>query len=195
MTITFKLLPALLLAGAAASAQQTAYDFKTVLRPESQIGGSNFKGATIGSAAINDEGEVAFIAHWNDRYSAAQNFVFTLRRLVAKEGDLLAYGKIASIALYGHLAISPHGIVAFEATEGAATDMDIFVERQALVEASAAAGKDLFLNERDEPVISPRKTDSKEGPFAMLPANHRGQFLIAINAADGPYLVVATPKK
>jgi hypothetical protein len=193
MTITLKLLPALLLAGAAASAQQT-YDFKTVLHPESHIGGYSFGGATIGGAAINDEGEVAFIAHWNNPYSAARNFVFTLRRLVAKEGDLLAYKTIASIAFYGHLAISPHGIVAFEGSGAGETDADIFVERQPLIEASAAAGKDLSLNERDETVISPRKTGSEVGPFSMLPANHRGQFVIAINTAEGPYLIVGTPK-
>src|SRR5579863_7225921 len=105
MTIMLKLLPALVLAGVAASAQQTAYDFKTVLRPESQIGGYSFRGATLGSAAINDQGEVALIVHWIG-YTQSQNYVFTLRRLVAKEGDALEYGMITAIALYGHIAIS-----------------------------------------------------------------------------------------
>lgn len=193
MTITLKLLPALLLAGAAASTQQTAYDFKIVLRPESEIGGSNFRGDSVGSAAINDEGEVAFIIHRNGY--AAQNAVFTLRRLVAKEGDSLDYyGTITRIVLNGRLAISPHGIVAFEGSEGAAFDTDIFVERRALIEASAAQGKELFLNEQDEPVIFPRKADREAGPFAMVPRNHRGQFVIAINTTEGPYLIVGTPK-
>jgi len=99
----------------AVKAQQpaTRYAFRAVARPGSIIGGRTLaKEAVIGSAAINDAGEVAFVAK---EPSPERVTVFTSRRLVAREGDVVGGKYIVLIPPDAILAINNAGQVAYEA--------------------------------------------------------------------------------
>ena len=99
----------------AVTAQQpsTRYEFHTVAQPGTIIGGRTFTRETvIGSAALNDAGEAAFIAKAPSPQPVA---VFTSRRIVAKEGDVIGGKYIVLIPPDAILAINNAGQVAYEA--------------------------------------------------------------------------------
>jgi hypothetical protein len=97
----------------AVKAQQPRYAFRTVAQPGTIIGGRTFTRETvIGSAALNDAGEAAFIAKEPSPHPVA---VFTSRRIVAKEGDVIGGKYIVLIPPDAILAINNAGQVAYEA--------------------------------------------------------------------------------
>lgn len=96
----------------AGQAQQpsTRYAFHTVAQPGTIIGGRTFTRETvIGSAALNDAAEVAFVAK---APSPQPVTVFTSRRIVAKEGDVIGGKYIVLIPADAILAINNAGQVA-----------------------------------------------------------------------------------
>jgi hypothetical protein len=192
MTIIIRLLPALLLAGVL-SAQTTAYEFRTVLRPGMNIGGHVFTADTIGNAAISDTGEVAFIARWpegNQNHAA----VFSLHRLVASEGDVIDGQTVAYIPLYSKLSINGSGTVAYEAFCVFSEDLHLFIERHHILAPSD--NPDFRLSDEGQIIIGPPLVaceSSKCSALPMLPHNKRGQVVIALNTAQGPFLLVGTP--
>jgi hypothetical protein len=114
-TITHVILIAALALPTAVTAQQpsTRYAFHTVAQPGTIIGGRTFTRETvIGSAAINDAAEVAFVAKAPSPQPVA---VFTSRRIVAREGDVIGGKYIVLIPADGILAINNAGQVAYEA--------------------------------------------------------------------------------
>jgi hypothetical protein len=97
----------------AVKAQQPRYAFRTVAQPGTIIGGRTFTRETvIGSAALNDAGEAAFIAKAPSPQPVA---VFTSRRIVAKEGDVIGGKYLVLIPPDAILAINNAGQVAYEA--------------------------------------------------------------------------------
>ena len=184
-----QLLPAILLAGVL-SAQTTAYEFRIVLHPAMTIGGHVFSADTIGNAAISDTGEIAFVARWpeGNRNHAA---VFSLHRLVATEGDVIDSQTLAYIPLDSKLSINGSGAVAYEAFCIFSEDLHLFVERRHILVPSD--NPDFTLNDKGQIVMPvPSCESAKCGPFSMLPHNNRGQIVIALNTAQGPFLLVGT---
>lgn len=114
-TIAHVILIAALALPTAVTAQQpsTRYAFHTVAQPGTIIGGRTFTRETvIGSAALNDAAEVAFVAK---APSPQPVTVFTSRRIVAKEGDVIGGKYIVLIPADAILAINNAGQVAYEA--------------------------------------------------------------------------------
>jgi hypothetical protein len=100
------------LASIAANAQ--TFNLRTVLRPGTTIGGHAFADdTTIDTTALNDRGDVAFVASWFEG-NQKRTAVFTSSRIVAREGDVID-GKILERIIGTTLAINNRGQVAFEA--------------------------------------------------------------------------------
>jgi hypothetical protein len=124
---------AVMLACVGALAQQPqppALTLTPVLAPGMTIGGHSFTQDTaVGSAVINDGGEVAFIARWTEN-QRERGGVFTLHRIVAMEGDVLDGEGITLIDVGAPLAINAGGQVGFAAffTHGDINE-GVFVER------------------------------------------------------------------
>lgn len=97
----------------AVKAQQPSYEFRSVVQPGAIIGGRTFiAGTTIGSVALSDAGEAAFIA---SETGPAPKTVFTTRRIVARQGDEIGGKIIVLLADDAVLQINEAGQVAFEA--------------------------------------------------------------------------------
>jgi len=186
---------------------EPAYTFKTVLRPGMTIPGHTFgPNDTIGSAAINETGEVALIAHWLE-YPKDRTGVFTLHRMVAKEGDAADFADISYISLNARIAINVLGTVAYEAVAAQNDFPAIFIERTVAMSMPSpnpslldfALGDDGELIMRDKPscakVNLSAETLAACAPLAMLASNHRGQVVIPINTPQGPFLLVGTPER
>jgi hypothetical protein len=117
-TITHVFLVAALALPTVVKAQQpsTRYAFRTVAQPGTIISGRTFTRETIiGSAALNDSGEVAFVATEPSPQPIAVFTVFTSRRIVAREGDVIGGKHILLIPSDAILAINSAGQVAYEA--------------------------------------------------------------------------------
>jgi hypothetical protein len=117
-TIAHVFLIAALALPTAVKAQQpsTRYVFRTVAQPGTIIGGRTFTRETvIGSAALNDSGEVAFVASESTSRPNTVFTVFTSRRIVAREGDVIGGKYILLIPPDAILAINNAGQVAYEA--------------------------------------------------------------------------------
>jgi hypothetical protein len=117
-TIAHVILVTALALPTAVKAQQpsTRYAFHTVAQPGTIIGGRTFTRETIiGSAALNDSAEVAFVASEPSPLPIAVFAVFTSRRVVAREGDVVGGKYIALIPADAILAINNAGQVAYEA--------------------------------------------------------------------------------
>jgi hypothetical protein len=94
----------------------TRFAFRTVAQPGTIIGGRTFTRETvIGSAALNDAAEVAFVASEPSPLPIAVFAVFTSRRIVAREGDVIGGKYILLIPPDAILAINNAGQVAYEA--------------------------------------------------------------------------------
>jgi len=133
-TKTF-LLPAVAMATFSLHAQpaKLLFDLHPVLAPGATIAGHVFdRFTTVDEAVINDAGEVAFVAHWQayGRGKQPASAVFTLHRLVASNEGTIDGKNILGIITDGHLAISPAGVVAYEAFYDTGDVPGIFVERQ-----------------------------------------------------------------
>ena len=86
------------------------------MQPGTIIGGRTFTRETIiGSAALNDSAEVAFVASEPSPQPIAVFTVFSSRRIVAREGDVVGGKYILLIPANAILAINNAGQVAYEA--------------------------------------------------------------------------------
>jgi hypothetical protein len=188
-----QLLPAILLAGVTALAQHSpAYKFTTVLRPGMTISGHVFSADTIGNTAISDSGDVAFVARWPEG-NQNRAAVFSPYRLVASEADVIDSQTVAYIPLYSKLSINGSGTIAYEAFCTLSEELHLFIERHHFVVPSD--NPDFTLNDKGQIVMPvPSCESAKCGPFSMLPHNNRGQIVIALNTAQGPFLLVGTPR-
>jgi hypothetical protein len=101
--------------GPAVKAQQpsTRYLFRSVVQPGAVIGTRTFTAqTTIGSAVLNDAGEVAFVAA---EPGASSGAVFTSHRIVARQGDVIDGRIIVLLPMEAVLAINNANQVAYEA--------------------------------------------------------------------------------
>ena len=115
-TITHAVLITALALSAVKAQPSAGYVFRTVAQPGSIIGGRTFTEKTIiGSAALNDVAEVAFVASVPSPLPIAVFAVFTSRRIVAREGDVIGGKHILLIPPDAILAINNAGQVAYEA--------------------------------------------------------------------------------
>jgi hypothetical protein len=95
-------------------ASAPAFDFRSVVEPGTTIDGHTFTPDTIfGSVALNDQGDFAFIAHWNS--PTEQEALFTSRGIVARTGDVIDGHYINAIPMDAKIAINNLGQIAFEA--------------------------------------------------------------------------------
>ena len=90
---------------------QVRFEYRTVLQPGAVIAGHELTPQTvIGSAAINDNGEAVFVAS-----GPGLPAVFTLHRIVARQGDIIDGKFITLLAHDARIAINNAGQVAWEA--------------------------------------------------------------------------------
>jgi hypothetical protein len=174
-----------------------SYDFRPVLGPGAIIAGHSFdRNTRIDTAVINDSGEVAFTAHWPIRgeyYPTAS--VFTLRRLVADGHGVLDGKRLMSISHDARIAISPSGLVAFEAFYDPPDAPGIFVENHyAFTPGEIPDLKFFGFSVTDDRLVHMEGPCDKCKPLPMLSRNRRGQIVIPLNTNDGPYIIVATPR-
>ena len=112
-TIVFLIAALALTPAVKAQQPSTAYEFQSVVQPGAFIGGRTFiAGTTIGSVALSDAGEAAFIA---GETGPAPKTIFTTRRIVARQGDEIGGKIIVLLADDAVLQINEAGQVAFEA--------------------------------------------------------------------------------
>jgi hypothetical protein len=126
-----------------------AYRFETLI-PGTPMGDNTFDpDAVVDGTAINDAGEVAFVAHWLDG-SVERAAVFTTKRIVASEGELIG-GKAISGISAACLTINSAGQVAYEATftDLSGSQTGVFVEKRFLLALSngGTAGDFVFTND------------------------------------------------
>jgi hypothetical protein len=125
MTIkTSLLITTALLASLTLNAQQPTSNltFRAVLLPGMSIGGATFTSeTTLRGVALNDAGEIVFVAWVTEPYVG--NAIFTSQRAVARAGDVIDGKHIALIANDAAVAINASGQVAYEAWYGDTTDI------------------------------------------------------------------------
>lgn len=93
-----------------------AYDFQAIVQPGMTIGGHTFTPqTTIDAVALNDAGEVAFLAHWNDAGSNGHAAVFASQKIVAAEGSTIDGKYVWLLPPDSHIAINASGQIAYEA--------------------------------------------------------------------------------
>jgi hypothetical protein len=132
---------------------QTAYRFEA-LTSDPTIGDYSLdSNAVIDATAINDAGEVAFIAHWAAG-TAERSAVFTTKHIVASQGEVVGERTITSISP-ASLAINNAGQVAYEATyaEPSGSRTGIFVEKCFILELSGGGAADDFIFSNDGRVL------------------------------------------
>lgn len=116
--ITTQFLIATLLALSALKAQAppSAFTFRPLVQPGMTIGNHTFTGDTeIDGVALNDSGEIAFIARWSDPGSGQEHSaVFTSRRLIAQDRETVD-GKALTTIVKDSVAINNAGQCAYEA--------------------------------------------------------------------------------
>lgn len=119
-----------LLALRTAWAQPANYRFTPLVSTGATIAGHAFTPATsVEGVALNDVGEIAFVARWQEG-GRERTAVFTSKRLVARDGDQIDGKPPLTRILANSLSINSGGTVAFEAViGGAVTHTAIFVER------------------------------------------------------------------
>src|ERR1017187_1095147 len=95
---------------------QSVFEFHVVAQPGMTIGGHTFTPTTtIQSVALNDAGEVAFIARWTDAGTEHAS-VFTADRIIATEGDVIEFNRIGTITKDCTVAINNAGQIAYTIT-------------------------------------------------------------------------------
>jgi hypothetical protein len=179
--MVLSLLVTLLLSTAARSQQpSSAYDFRVVAQPGMTIDGHHFTPDTvIGSVALNDKGDCAFIAQWKDPTGYVRGSVFTPTRFVADEAEVFPGLYTESIPSDGHLAINAAGQVAFELiySEAGSNPQNwdgIFVEGQlALRRSLDAEGSPFTLTDDGQVIPGPQKAGAAPAP--PTPATSQGK--------------------
>ena len=189
-------------------AQQTtpAYDFRVIAEPGTVIGARTFARATsIGRVAINDSGEIAFIA---SEAGPAPPAVLTSRRVVAKQGDVIDGKIILSIEPDAAIAINNAGQVAYEA---------FYADAKEIRPSEEPTGHGIFVDNRLEfgvpfghalpafrltgngwvviriPSLKASRGKKRFASSQPFPMNRRGQIAIPVNFPNGFLLLLGTP--
>ena len=117
---------------------QPANSPKTLIAGSTDDARSLNPNAVIDVVTVNDAGEVAFIAHWTEG-NVERTGVFTSKRTVVREGDLIGDKSIAHI-IVSSLAINHAGQVAYEAgySDRGGTQGGVFVDKRFLFTLCAA---------------------------------------------------------
>jgi hypothetical protein len=161
----------------AAKAQQPTptYSFRPIVQPGMTIADHRFTDDTaVNDIALNDAGEVGFIAGWTIPGEEIEHTgVFTSRRIVARDGDVVG-GKSLMTIVSGSLAINNAGRVAYEADffQPPAVARGVFLDREfvfAINPNVAGTGPDFILTEDGK--ILPRPGLRLELPPAAAPAS------------------------
>jgi hypothetical protein len=137
MTKTLLLVTAFLsCSGVWAQPPTSAFDLRPVLQPGMNIGGHIFgKETVLYRAAINDAGEIVFSACCDD--SNRDMAIFTSRRIVVKQGDVVDARIIVPIRSEGVVAINNAGQVAYEA---------YFSDTRTVAEGGEPSGRGIFVD-------------------------------------------------
>jgi len=133
------LVTALALSPAVKAQPSTGYVFRSVAQAGGRIGDRTFTEKTIiGSAALNDAAEIAFVASEPSPQPIAVFTVFTLRRAVAREGDVIGGKHILLIPPDAILAINNAGQVAYEAW---------YADTREMAMSNEASGRGIFVDD------------------------------------------------
>jgi hypothetical protein len=162
--------------GPAVKAQQPSnpYVFRNVVQPGTVIGARTFTAQTaIGSAALNDAGEVAFVAGETGTASGA---VFTSHRIVARQGDVIDGRIIVLLPMEAILAINNANQVAYEAW---------YADSREIAMSGKVSGRAMFV---DNHLASTEIFDARGGaaPFILTDDGR----IVLLNPSPEP----ATPK-
>jgi len=151
----------------ASGAESSRFDFNAVAKPGASIGGHTFSSrASVGSVALNNAGDAAFIVYDGD--GPESGAVYTAKRIAAKSGDAMGGKVVMSIPQGAHVAINDAGQVAFEAwyadnkqvaTAGAFSGLGVFVGDQLVLKTS--------LGEKETP---PAFTLGEDGQVSLADA-------------------------
>ena len=159
---------------ASAQAETPRFQFRAVVQPGTTIAGRTFTPASaIGAAAVNDAGEVAFIVS----EAGVPPTLFTSRRIVARQGDLVGGKFIVLLPHDGILAINNAGQVAYEAW---------YADSRELATAGDASGRGIFV---DDHLASDEVFDA-HGNAALFILTEDGRIALE---RPGPVRVPANP--
>jgi hypothetical protein len=168
---TSLLLPAALLASLSLRAQ--TFEFRPVVQPGLTIAGHRFTEDTaIVEAAINDNGEFAFIATFAED-DGPHTAVFTSQRIVARQDDVIDAKFIASFPPHAGVALNTAGQVAFEAVYTENRDarglgeIGIFVENRLAVHMPRLYGPVAFSLTDDGRVELKQQTPPRQAPASQ----------------------------
>jgi hypothetical protein len=124
----------------------------------------------------------------------ASNFAVSSLNLLLKTTDkrLVSNGQgfIEGVALLGiplnaRIAISPSGVVAYQAFYDVGDGPGIFVERRAAAYSDPSDQNPADFAVDDEGRVSKGRS---------FTTNSRGQIVIPVNTREGPYLLIGTPR-
>jgi hypothetical protein len=114
---------------------QVRFEYRTVLQPGAVIAGHELPPQTvIGSAATNDNGEAVFVAS-----GPGLPAVFTLHRIVARQGDIIDGKFITLLVADARIAINNAGQVAWEAW---------YADDKNTAASGEASGRGIFVDSR-----------------------------------------------
>jgi hypothetical protein len=177
------------------------------------IGGHTFTAATtIQSVALNDAGDVAFIARWID---AGIEYVSVLAtdRIVIKEGDGTEYHRIASIPTDATVEIDNEGHIAYAArysdipADAFADDTrwGIFVDQHLVVSLDGAKiptftltdGGQVVLNSQKQAAPAPSTAPkiSRKNLLDLIPAKPPQNFPVGNTAGIRPTQAVISGER
>jgi hypothetical protein len=197
-----------LLISTAARSQQpsSAYDFQVLVQPGSIIGGHTFTpDTTIDAVALNDTGEMVFIARWSDPDRSEHAGIFTPWQVIASEGDVIDGRYIGLIPRNAQVAVNGAGQVAFEAWYGNSKDdaqpgrghCGIFVGKHlAFTRTVSHTGSPFTLTSdgrvivRDEP---PGDSSAARAPSTPAPAAPKTPSLLGRMQIKPPKLPIPIP--
>ncbi len=198
-----QLLPAVLLACLNGFAQQPtfAFTFSVIAQPGMVIGGHTFTPkTTIDSVALNDAGEVAFIARWASGNNNEHAAIFTSQRLVVSEGDVVEGKFIALIAKNAGIAINFAGQVAYEAWYTTSKEevvdgtLGIFIDNHLAFTPNNLTHTDFLLTDDGWVIPRHRTFSGHQSPFPNFPTNAQGQIVLSLNLKpSGFLLLLGTP--
>jgi len=165
------------------------YDFTTLVQPGDSIDGHTFTSDTrIEAVALNDDGEIAFLARWSNPLFA-ERALFTAKRLVTGEqfGEhdcrTILFILPDSITIRGdHVAYRAW----YESCDSPTRKIGLFLDDHLMTngnDSPLAALTNNFII----PLYDPPKPPS---PFVR---NSKGQILIPVNLERGFLLLLGTP--
>jgi hypothetical protein len=157
----------------------SAFDLHPVVKPDMNIGGHLFtKDTTVYRAALNNDGDFVFSACCEGGRDAVA--IFTSRRMVAKQGDVIDGHIIASIPSDSAVAINNQGKVAYEAwyvddkasaALGVLWYLGIFVDdRLALTRDSDTVSDHYVLTDEGDVVLQREAKPIAPAPAVTAPA-------------------------